>query len=233
MLTAPVRAHHRDLGRRPREREVGADRLRVHDDVRAAVRLARDDLHPRHGRLAVRVQQLGAVADDAAVLLVGAGQEAGHVDERDERDVERVARAHEARRLLRRVDVEGAREHLRLVADDADDVTVDAGEAAHDVHRPRTRCTSKNSPSSTTSAMTFFMSYGLLGESGMRSMMSSQTGVGSSVGLEVRRVLEVVRREERQQVAHLLEARSARRRRRTSRRPTSTRASSRRRAPPG
>ena len=89
-----------------------------------------------HGRLAVRVEQLGAVADDAAVLLVGAGQEAGHVDERDERDVERVARAHEPRGLLRRVDVERAREHLRLVADDADDVTVDAREAAHDVHRP-------------------------------------------------------------------------------------------------
>ena len=76
------------------------------------------------------------MADDAAVLLVGAGQEAGHVDERDERDVERVARAHEPRRLLRRVDVERAREHLRLVADDADDVAVDAREAAHDVHRP-------------------------------------------------------------------------------------------------
>ena len=36
--------------------------------------------------------------------------------------------------------------------------------------------------------------------------------VGVVVGLEVRRVLEVVRRQERQQVAHLLEARSARRR---------------------
>ena len=64
------------------------------------------------------------------------GRKPGHVDERDERDVERVARAHEARRLLRRVDVETTREHLRLVADDADDVTVDAREAAHDVHRP-------------------------------------------------------------------------------------------------
>jgi hypothetical protein len=40
------------------------------------------------------------VADDAAVLLVDAGQEAGHVDEGDERDVERVAGAHEAGRLL-------------------------------------------------------------------------------------------------------------------------------------
>ena len=76
------------------------------------------------------------MADDAAVLLVGAGQEAGHVDERHQRDVERVARAHEARRLLGRVDVEAPGEHLRLVADDADDVAVDAREPAHDVHGP-------------------------------------------------------------------------------------------------
>ena len=40
--------------------------------------------------------------------------------------------------------------------------------------------TSKNSPSSTTSAMTFFMSYGLFGASGMRSMMPSHERSGSS-----------------------------------------------------
>ena len=72
------------------------------------------------------------MADDAAVLLVDAGQEAGHVDEGDERDVERVARAHEAGGLLGRLDVEHAGEHHRLVADDADGVAVEAGEAAHD-----------------------------------------------------------------------------------------------------
>ena len=105
-------------------------RLRVHDDVRAAVGLARDHGQLRHGRLAVGVEELGAVADDPAVLLVGTRQEPGHVDERDERDVERVARAHEARRLLRRVDVEHAREHLRLVADDADAVAVEPREPA-------------------------------------------------------------------------------------------------------
>jgi len=32
------------------------------------------------------------VLDDAAVFLRGAGQEAGHVDERDERDIERIAK---------------------------------------------------------------------------------------------------------------------------------------------
>ena len=61
------------------------------------------------------------------------GQEARHVDERDERDVEGVAGAHEARGLDRRVDVEHAGERLRLVADDADGVAAEPREAADDV----------------------------------------------------------------------------------------------------
>ena len=44
-----------------------------------------------------RKQQLGAVADDAAVLLLRAGQKAGHVFEGDQRNVEAVAEADEAR----------------------------------------------------------------------------------------------------------------------------------------
>ncbi len=99
-LDRTLRAHHGELGSRPGVREVGADRLRVHHDVRTAVGLASDDLDARHRGLAVGVQQLGAVADDAAVLLIDAGQEAGHVDERQQRDVERIARAHETGRLL-------------------------------------------------------------------------------------------------------------------------------------
>jgi hypothetical protein len=77
------------------------------------------------------------VADDAAVLLVGAGKETRYVDEREQRHVERVARAHEPRRLLRGVDVETPREHLRLVPDDADRVAVETREPAHHVHRPQ------------------------------------------------------------------------------------------------
>jgi len=76
------------------------------------------------------------VADDSAVLLVDAGQETRNVDERDERDVERIAGAHEARRFLARLDVEHSGEHHRLVADDADGVSVDAREAAHDALGP-------------------------------------------------------------------------------------------------
>ena len=77
-------AHHRDLGRRPGKVQVAADVLAAHDVVGAAVRLAGDDRQLRDRRLAVGIQELGAVLDDAAVLLVDAGHEARHVDERDD-----------------------------------------------------------------------------------------------------------------------------------------------------
>ena len=75
--------------------------------------------------------------DQAAVFLVGAGQEARHVDERDDRDVEGVAEAHEARRLAAGVEVEHAGEHHRLVGDEADGAAGDAAEAGDDVARER------------------------------------------------------------------------------------------------
>src|SRR3546814_16544585 len=75
--------------------------------------------------------------DDAIVFLCGAGQEAGDVDEGDDRNLERVAEADEARRLLRRIDVEHPREHQRLVRDDADRAPLHAPEAADAVYRVR------------------------------------------------------------------------------------------------
>ncbi len=107
--------------------------LGAHDVVRAAVRLTGDDGDLADRRLAVRVEQLRAAADDAVVLLLGAGQEARDVDEGDDRDVEGVAGAHEAGGLLGGVDVEAAGELGRLVGDDADAAAVDATEADDDV----------------------------------------------------------------------------------------------------
>ena len=75
------------------------------------------------------------MADDAAVLLACAGQEPGHVLERDERDVERVAEAHEARALHGRVDVQAAGRHLRLVGHDAHRSPSQTREADDDVLR--------------------------------------------------------------------------------------------------
>ncbi len=67
-----------------------------HHAVGPAVGLAGDDRDLGHRGLGEGVEQLGAVADDPAVLLGGAGEEAGHVLEGDEGDVEGVAEAHEA-----------------------------------------------------------------------------------------------------------------------------------------
>src|SRR5437763_2382685 len=123
-----LRPHHRYLRARPGDVVIAPDVLRVHHVVRAAVRLARD--HPQLGdvRLAIGVQQLGAVLDDPAVLLRHAREEAGDVLEGDQRDVERVAEADEARALEGRRDVEHAGEHGGLVGDDADRAAAQPGE---------------------------------------------------------------------------------------------------------
>src|SRR2546426_7858445 len=126
-LDRAFRTHDRQLGGWPGEVEVPADVLRTHDVIRAAVRFPRDHGDLRYGGLAEGEQELRPVPDDPAVLLFHAGKETGHVDEREERDVEAVAEADEASRLGRRVDVQGSREDLRLVPDDANRPALQAG----------------------------------------------------------------------------------------------------------
>ena len=70
------------------------------------------------------------------MLLIGARHEPRNVDERDERDVECITRAHEPGRLLRGIDVQHACEHCWLVPHEAHDASLDAGEPTGDVHRP-------------------------------------------------------------------------------------------------
>ena len=67
------------------------------------------------------------------MLLVAPWQVAGHVHEGDDRNAEGIAEADEPGRLDRGVDVDRAREHLGLVADDTDDVATEPAEADHDV----------------------------------------------------------------------------------------------------
>ena len=128
-------AHHGDFGVREGKVHVRADVLAAHHVVRAAVGFARDDGELRHGGFAEGVQQLGAVADDAAVFLVDARQEAWHVHEGHERDVETVAKAHEARGFRAGVDVEHAGQYRGLIGHDADHAAADAREAGQDVAR--------------------------------------------------------------------------------------------------
>src|SRR5690606_16694142 len=109
-------AHHRDLVGGPGQGDVGSDGEGVHDDVGAAVGLPHDDLDAGHCRVAVGVEEFGAVPDDASVLLSGARHEPGNVHEGDEGDVEGVAELDEPCRFLAGVDVEHAGEVGRLLA---------------------------------------------------------------------------------------------------------------------
>src|SRR5487761_945928 len=126
-------AHDGDLGGGPGEVDVAAEVLGAHDVVGAAVGFAGDDGDFGDGGLGVGVEQLGAAADDAGVLLRDAGQEPGDVDEGEDRDVEGVAGADEPGGLLRGVDVEAAGQVQRLVGDHPHGGAGDAAEAGDDV----------------------------------------------------------------------------------------------------
>ena len=128
-------AHDRDLRRRVGEVHVRADVLGVHDAVRAAVSLPRDHRDLRHRRLGQRVKQLRAMNDDAAVLLIGAGEKTRNILEYEQRNVERIAETDEARALAGCVDVENAGQEGRLIGDDANRVPVEPDESDDEIAR--------------------------------------------------------------------------------------------------
>ena len=69
------------------------------------------------------------------ILLLDPGQETRHIDQREQRNVEGIAEADEARGFVGGIDVERARQHVGLVGDDADRAALQAAEADHDVRR--------------------------------------------------------------------------------------------------
>ena len=105
-LHRPLGSHDRDLRRRPGVVHVAAQVLGTHDVVSPAIGLAGDHRHLGYRRLAIGKEQLGTMLDDGAMLLGRARQKSGHVDEGHDRDIEAVAKAHEAGGLARGIDVE-------------------------------------------------------------------------------------------------------------------------------
>ena len=128
-----LRTHHRDLGGRPRKVDVAAKMLGTHDVVGAAIGLAGDHRNLGHRGFRESEEELGAVLDDAAVLLGGTRQKPGHIDEGQDGDRESVAEPDEAARLATRSDIEAACEHHRLVGDDAHRMAAQADEAGDDI----------------------------------------------------------------------------------------------------
>ena len=146
------------------------------------------------------------MADDPAPLLRRPREEARHVHEGDERQVERVARAHEARGLHGRVDVERARQRARVVRDDADGMPAEPREAAEDVLRPELvhleELAVVDDPVDDVAHVVRLVR--VLRDDRVELGVLAVDRVG---GLEVGRRLDVVLREEREQVARVLEAR--------------------------
>src|SRR5580704_9004210 len=73
--------------------------------------------------------------DDAAELLAGTGKETGYILEGHQRNVERIAEAHETSALHRRVDIEASGQVRRLIGHYADRPAVQAREPYYDVFR--------------------------------------------------------------------------------------------------
>src|SRR3546814_19571256 len=63
-----------------------------------------------------------------SIFLRGARQEAGYIDESDDRNVVAVAETHEPRAFAAGIDVETAGQHHRLVGDDTHGLPANTGE---------------------------------------------------------------------------------------------------------
>src|SRR5690348_16677629 len=106
--------------------------FRAHHAIGAAVGFARDHGNFRNGGFRIRIEQLGAVADDAAELLAGPRQKPWYVFEGEDRDLESVAEAYEARAFGRGIDIQAAGEMSWLVRHHAYGFACQAGKADED-----------------------------------------------------------------------------------------------------
>src|SRR5262249_18740209 len=118
-------AHDGDPVVGPGEQEPWRVGPAAHRVGAGAVARARQDRDRGDRRVRHRVDQLGAVLDDALLLVLLADHEAGDVLEEHQRHVARVAQLDELRALLRALG-----EQDTVVGEDADRIAVDVGPAA-------------------------------------------------------------------------------------------------------
>ncbi len=144
------------------------------------------------------------MADDAAPLLRGSRQESWDVDEGDERDVERVARADETRALDGGVDVENPGERAGLIAHHSHGMAVQARKAADEVLGPAlVHLEELTIVDHVPHDLLHVVGLGrIVGDQGVQLRFLAVRGISR---FEVGRRIEVVLREEREQVARVLE----------------------------
>ena len=138
------------------------------------------------------------------MLLIAAGQEAGHVNEGDKRDVEGVAEADEARRLGGGVDVEASRQVARLVRHHPHRATVEPRKADDYVERP-VGVDFEEIPIVEDLREHLVHIVGLVGVVGQQRIEFFQRPLGVVGGFAARRIFDVILRHEAQQHAELVE----------------------------
>src|SRR5215212_6268649 len=148
------------------------------------------------------VDKLGAATDDPLVLLGDPGEEARDVDEDEERYVERITSADEAGRLFAGGNVDRAREVARLVGDDPDHVSIEPPETADDV-----RCVAsldfEELPAVEYRAQHVVHVIWLLARLRYQRVELGRFPLGVVIRGEPGRVLQIVGRQEREEVANL------------------------------
>ncbi len=124
-------AHHRQLDAGPDKKLIGAHLAGAERLLGAAIALAQHHGDLWHRRLGVGIEHFRAVPDDPFFFLLLAGKKTRHIHQGDDWDIKCVAKADEAGRLVRGVNVEAAGEKHRLIGDEARRITVEAAETDH------------------------------------------------------------------------------------------------------
>src|SRR5579863_9675644 len=107
--------------------------LAIHHIICTTIGLASDHSDLWHRRLAVGVEELGTMTDNAIMLLTYTGQESGHIHKGNNGDIEAVAEAHKTCSLIRRVDIKRPCQCSRLLCYDADGAAIETSKANDDV----------------------------------------------------------------------------------------------------
>ena len=109
--------------------------LAAHYNVGAAVGFSDDNAYFGHRGLGVGIDKLGPMANDPPMLLLHSGHEPRHVHQRNQGDVEAVAKTDEPGCFGGGVDVQYTGQVIGLVAHDAHGTVVEPAEAHHHVGR--------------------------------------------------------------------------------------------------
>ena len=132
-LHRALRAHNGNLCRRPGQIDIAAQVLGGHHIIGAAIGLAGNQCYLGHSTFGIGIEQLGAMLNNAAILLAGARHKAGDIHHSQHGNIECIAEANKPRRLARGINIQTARQHHRLVGHHAHRRALNANKAGNNI----------------------------------------------------------------------------------------------------